>query len=176
MVVSFAGCSQQDLTPELKIPPATRRQIIRCRAVGDASGIDPLWLAKPTHLMQQRFGSCGMLVAVGELQPFPFHLAPELARPGFARPHGVPAAFRSSIQAFSDFGRHSPIKPVGTDGSTGKNPAGECPSSLRRPPVASAIAWHLERDPEKWAPIFGKDHAQTISRSGMTTRRKVIPL
>src|ERR1700682_2080781 len=71
-----------------------------------------LWLAQSTHLMQKRFGPCGMLVAIGELQPFPFHLAPELARSGFARLHGVPAAFRSSFQAFSDFGRHSPIKPV----------------------------------------------------------------
>jgi hypothetical protein len=72
-----------------------------------------------------------MLVAVGELQPFTFHLAPELARSGFAGLHGVPAAFRSAFQAFSDFGRHSPIKPVGSDGSAGKKRAGDCPSLLR---------------------------------------------
>jgi hypothetical protein len=34
----------------------------------------------------------------------------------------------------------------------------------------------LEHDPEKWEPVFGKDHAPTISWSGMTIRRKVIPL
>jgi hypothetical protein len=81
--------------------------------------------------MQQRFGPCGMLVAIGELQPFPFHLAPELARSGFARLHGVSTAFRSSFQAFSDFGRHSPIKPVGSDSSAGKKSAGDCPSFFR---------------------------------------------
>ena len=34
----------------------------------------------------------------------------------------------------------------------------------------------LEPDPEKWIPVFGKDHAQTISKSVMTLRRKVITL
>jgi hypothetical protein len=34
----------------------------------------------------------------------------------------------------------------------------------------------LEHDPEKWVPVFGKDHAPTITRSGMTIRRKVILL
>ena len=34
----------------------------------------------------------------------------------------------------------------------------------------------LEHDPEKWAPVFGKDHAPPISQSGMTIRRKVITL
>jgi hypothetical protein len=34
----------------------------------------------------------------------------------------------------------------------------------------------LEHDPEKWEPVFGKDHAPPISWSGMTIRRKVIPL
>src|SRR5262249_2946729 len=34
----------------------------------------------------------------------------------------------------------------------------------------------LEHDPEKWAPVFGKDHAPAISWSGMTIRRTVIPL
>src|SRR6266436_8060918 len=85
--------------------------------------------------MQERFGPCGMLVAVGELQPFPFHLAPELARSGFARPHGDPAAFGGSFQAFSDFGRHSPIKPVGSDGSVGKKSGGNCPSFFRARPL-----------------------------------------
>jgi hypothetical protein len=27
-----------------------------------------------------------------------------------------------------------------------------------------------------WIPVFGKDHAPTISESGMTTRREVITL
>jgi len=31
-------------------------------------------------------------------------------------------------------------------------------------------------DPEKWAPVFGKDHAQIKSWSGKTTRLKIIPL
>jgi hypothetical protein len=34
----------------------------------------------------------------------------------------------------------------------------------------------LEHDPEKWTPVFGKDHAPTISWSGMAIRRKAIPL
>jgi hypothetical protein len=34
----------------------------------------------------------------------------------------------------------------------------------------------LEHDAEKWAPVFGKHHAPTITLSGMTIRRKVIPL
>jgi len=34
----------------------------------------------------------------------------------------------------------------------------------------------LEHDPEKWTPVFEKDHAPTISWSGMTIRRIVIPL
>jgi hypothetical protein len=34
----------------------------------------------------------------------------------------------------------------------------------------------LEHDPEKWIPVFRKDHAQTKSQSGMPIRRKVIPL
>src|SRR4051794_39449931 len=43
-------------------------------------------------------------------------------------------------------------------------------SGANRSPVA------LEHDPEKWIPVFGKDHAQRRSWSGMTIRRKVIPL
>jgi hypothetical protein len=35
---------------------------------------------------------------------------------------------------------------------------------------------HDKHDPEKWVPVFGKDHAQIKSESGMTIRRKVIPL
>jgi len=42
----------------------------------------------------------------------------------------------------------------------------------------------LKHDPEKacpaldagWEPVFGKDHAQTKSWSGMMIRRKIIPL
>ena len=34
----------------------------------------------------------------------------------------------------------------------------------------------LKHDPEKWVPVFGKDHAPPINWSGMTIRRKVIPL
>jgi hypothetical protein len=40
----------------------------------------------------------------------------------------------------------------------------------------SARARRLEHDPEKWKPVFGKDHAQTKSWSGMMIRRKIIPL
>jgi hypothetical protein len=32
----------------------------------------------------------------------------------------------------------------------------------------------LGHDPEKWVPVFGKDHAQRIAESGMTL--EVIPL
>jgi len=34
----------------------------------------------------------------------------------------------------------------------------------------------LKHDPEKWLPVFEKDHAQTKSESGMTPRRGVIAL
>jgi hypothetical protein len=34
----------------------------------------------------------------------------------------------------------------------------------------------LEHDPEKWAPVFRKDHAQSKGWSEMTIRRKVITL
>jgi hypothetical protein len=34
----------------------------------------------------------------------------------------------------------------------------------------------LEHDPEKWVPVFRKDHAQTKRLSAMTIRRKVITL
>jgi hypothetical protein len=34
----------------------------------------------------------------------------------------------------------------------------------------------LEHDPEKWEPVFRKDHAPPMSWSGMTIRRKVITL
>jgi hypothetical protein len=30
----------------------------------------------------------------------------------------------------------------------------------------------LKHRPEKWAPVFGKDHAQTKRQSGMTIRKK----
>jgi hypothetical protein len=40
-----------------------------------------------------------------------------------------------------------------------------------------ALADHaLEHDPENRVPVFRKDHAQTKDKSGMTIRRKVIPL
>src|ERR1700741_3454847 len=32
----------------------------------------------------------------------------------------------------------------------------------------------LEHDPEKWEPVFGKDHAQAKEKSAMTNRRAVI--
>jgi hypothetical protein len=34
----------------------------------------------------------------------------------------------------------------------------------------------LKHDPEKWIPVFGKDHASSRSWSEMTIRRKVISL
>jgi len=34
----------------------------------------------------------------------------------------------------------------------------------------------LEHDPEKWTPVFGKDHAPPIMESGIAIRRKAIPL
>jgi hypothetical protein len=41
---------------------------------------------------------------------------------------------------------------------------------------AQSLNWRLEHDPEKWKPVFGKDHAQTRRQSRMTIRRKVILL
>jgi len=34
----------------------------------------------------------------------------------------------------------------------------------------------LEHDPEKWKPVFRKDHVQTKRWSAMTNRREVITL
>jgi hypothetical protein len=42
--------------------------------------------------------------------------------------------------------------------------------------LATGRRWRPEHDPEKWIPVFGKDHAPTISKSAMTIRRKVIAL
>jgi hypothetical protein len=47
---------------------------------------------------------------------------------------------------------------------------------LSRDPGAGNDAAGLEHDPEKWVPVFRKDHAQTKSWSGMTIRRKFILL
>jgi hypothetical protein len=43
-------------------------------------------------------------------------------------------------------------------------------------PADARSARTLEHDPEKWIPVFGRDHAQTVSYSVMTIRRKVITL
>jgi hypothetical protein len=43
---------------------------------------------------------------------------------------------------------------------------------IRRAPDALV----LEHDPEKWIPVFGKDHAQRKQESGMAIRRNIIPL
>jgi hypothetical protein len=50
--------------------------------------------------------------------------------------------------------------------------AGVACAQVRPPPEA----YELEHDPEKWAPVFRKDHAQTKGWSAMTIRRKVITL
>jgi hypothetical protein len=34
----------------------------------------------------------------------------------------------------------------------------------------------LDHDPEKWVPVFGKDHAPAIGWSGMTDQGEIIPL
>jgi hypothetical protein len=44
------------------------------------------------------------------------------------------------------------------------------------PAIVSIASGTPVRDPEKWPPVFGKDHAQTKSWSGMMTRLKIIPL
>ena len=44
------------------------------------------------------------------------------------------------------------------------------------PPPQMRCACLLEHDPEKWIPVFRKDHAPTTTQSGMTIRRKVISL
>jgi hypothetical protein len=36
-------------------------------------------------------------------------------------------------------------------------------------------ASNLEHDPEKWEPVFGKDHAQTKGQSGMPIQLNLIP-
>jgi hypothetical protein len=46
----------------------------------------------------------------------------------------------------------------------------------KAPRVGQGAGARLEHDPEKWVPVFGKDHPPTIGWSGMTIRRKVIPL
>src|ERR1043166_3636419 len=44
-------------------------------------------------------------------------------------------------------------------------------------PMPVAPVWlPSEHDPEKWEPVFGKDHAPAKAWSGMTIRRNVIPL
>jgi hypothetical protein len=37
------------------------------------------------------------------------------------------------------------------------------------------VTW-LEHDPEKWIPVFGKDHAQTTSQSEMAIQPNPISL
>jgi hypothetical protein len=59
-------------------------------------------------------------------------------------------------------------------------------SAENRHPLFRKMLWSMSRfqrsgaclghDPEKWVPVFGKDHAPTISWSGMAIRRKVSPL
>jgi hypothetical protein len=50
-------------------------------------------------------------------------------------------------------------------------------SGIRDEPTRISLpSMGLEHDPEKWMPVFGKDHAQTVSYSVMTIRRKVITL
>src|SRR5215510_15382804 len=43
-------------------------------------------------------------------------------------------------------------------------------------PAAGLPPPALEHDPEKWVPVFGKDHAPSITYSEMAIRRKVISL
>src|SRR3981081_4551258 len=51
-------------------------------------------------------------------------------------------------------------------------------AGLQASSMRSAGVWfaYLEHDPEKWAPVFGKDHAPTKIASGITGRMKVVPL
>src|SRR5215211_6808575 len=53
---------------------------------------------------------------------------------------------------------------------TGRRAGRRAPCGLRCPPLAArllrsadALAMALEHDPEKWIPVFGKDHAPTIT-------------
>jgi hypothetical protein len=41
---------------------------------------------------------------------------------------------------------------------------------------AAARVRAIEHYPEKWVPVFGKDHAPAKGWNGMTIRRKVIPV
>jgi hypothetical protein len=56
-----------------------------------------------------------------------------------------------------------------SENATNAKKAGACS-------VSTETEHALRHDPEKWIPVFGKDHAQTRSWSAMTIRRKVIPL
>jgi hypothetical protein len=54
-------------------------------------------------------------------------------------------------------------------------------AALRAAIPAKPLHWPvdrgmLEHDPEKWEPVFGKDHAQTKEKSAMTNRREVIAI
>src|SRR5215475_1754988 len=49
------------------------------------------------------------------------------------------------------------------------------PTARRHGQYAHARS-RLEHDPEKWTPVFGKDHAPTITYSEMALRRKAISL
>jgi hypothetical protein len=42
--------------------------------------------------------------------------------------------------------------------------------------VVPALRRRLEHDPEKWMPVFGKDHAQTKSQTEMPIQPKTIAL
>jgi hypothetical protein len=42
--------------------------------------------------------------------------------------------------------------------------------------LKNAAVGFLEHDPEKWIPVFRKDHAQTISWSAMTIHPELIAL
>src|ERR1700716_4207431 len=51
-------------------------------------------------------------------------------------------------------------------------------AGLQASSMRAAGVWfaYLEHDPEKWAQVFGKDHAPTKIASGITGRMKVVPL
>jgi hypothetical protein len=56
-------------------------------------------------------------------------------------------------------------------------PAAEWREMRSKKPVAAAHKRRdSEHDPEKWVPVFGKDHAPPKGKSGMTIRRAVTPL
>src|SRR5262245_29416531 len=100
--------------------------------------------------------------------------------------HGLETAFPAAAKRRANL---RGCEFLGSAQKTALNSGMRCPPAARSPPIeigteSSARSFqgrlmpslHLKHDPEKWVPVFGKDHAQTRSWSGRTIQGKVIPL